>query len=1128
MNAIPPTSRADDYRNVSADGDKTSSSSQAQPRSAGPDVFHQTSPFGGAPAVDKPKQSIPMHPLGQQAAAPDSITQRIHELGHTPASPTPEASLSHWIRQTFKQHGQDIDPDHTYLVSLNYNTGGKPDQGPYPGQVVRKESLLTAAAMNNTQEADVGKAGNTLVPYRPGGPDIQITANLPIKTPRGVGDLIDRYWVHGHDEQADYTYTHEGIYKDGDDARYSAATQLPIDPKDFRSMVWKNDPSKVVSTQLDTFWSEHEKTYAQQARVSFFAAASQFIPSAPVANAEPGDLKPQDKNLAAQWLKPSAVPEVERGLLSIHGYAATDVLYAHDKATGRILLYVPGEEHPLHGFDTADQLHGWLAGEMKDPAKRAAFAAHFSAYDRQDGTSNLFSRSGVESALAGIAAYPQAYAPKNLLWHKGVWDPGAEIALLPRNGDPFDSLAQQVKDRSYQDASTQVTSDKDVTERSVMKYLNIASTVMSAALMPLSMAGQGARVLSTLAMGTDLASGATNMGIGLDEETRSKARWADDVINGVMQSALAGAPKMLEKVQAKPNAPARVAQTLSPDRAHASVKSDDSTGGKHIPDGMTAVTLPDDSTTYLAYRNADPNRPRELYTLDPSGHLTGTGKHVRTGGKILGTKGGMDRNDQAPTGAGAPRPSPQPERSLDEDLDEIIAIYDQLTSQAQGTFDARTVDHPAPVTQQLHRPEVLHPQANHAQGNPAQTSSQAGSSSQTFGPRASATPSWGSRHPTWAASLTYQQALPGASGRPAAIHPARSSSAAPQRPQHPLQTVAGEATARAYPAPASWHVTSIGQLPLLEAAWRRGQMSYPGDERAIAGLHKFADFTSGQLPYRSPNGTFSAQPGKNTAYGAQVVESLLQQQGYRTEMTGNSSPRSAFMIKATDRRSGQSFYVHPRMTSINKIVIPTVNSNLNDAPHVVARMTFDRHDGSLARLYLIPFRPSKPSASHLTGHVHPINTPAAGAAALRQNPAPASWHVTSIGQLPILDAALRNTAMAHARELISTDILHMFARFTSGRLPHRSANGEFPQRARENTVYATEVVQLLLQQQGYRTEMTGTAGSMDPFMIKATHAQSGRSFYVYPRITRIDRITIPIGDLPSHRRAAHPSNSEVR
>ncbi|WP_115493919.1 dermonecrotic toxin domain-containing protein [Dyella monticola] len=603
------------------------------------------------------------------------MQQRLQVLGHAPTPPTPHATLSHWLHQSLKDRlGQDIDPSHTYLVSLNYNTDGKPGPGPYQGQVVRRESL-TDAALHNTQEADTGAAGHTLVPYRPGGPNIQVTPTLPIKLPGGLADLAYRYWAHGHDEKADYTYTYEGIYKEGDGAHYGAANQLALNPKDFRAMVWDKDPSQVVTSQLDTFWNENEGNYAQQARVSFFAAADTAIPKVASSSYEPGDLKPEDRALAACMLQQPRNAGIDSGRLNMGDYVASDVMYAQDTRTGRVLLYAPGDKTPLQGFDSLSDLRNSLAKAMKDPVKREALMGHFKVYDQRDGSNNVFGKAGVHGILNGIAVYPDTYAPPSLLLHKGQWDPERYIGLTPQHGDPFKQLTEDVKARTYADAQTLVTSDRDVTERDVLKWMSIGGVVLGAALTPLSLAGTGAGLLAKIATAANLGTGAASIAVGMDQKDRHKPEGTDSIVDGMMQLGLMGGLKVIELHGGTETSAPRSQRSLPNDTAN----------HPQAPDGMEGITLPDDPATYYVYRTVDPNRPRELYTWDPDGHLTRTGKHIDADAQRVGTKGGMNPADHAP--------EHNPRATIDEELTRLTGV--PTTSQDLENFIASSAHTPS-------------------------------------------------------------------------------------------------------------------------------------------------------------------------------------------------------------------------------------------------------------------------------------------------------------------------------------------------------------------------------------------------------------------------------------------------
>ncbi|RDS80113.1 hypothetical protein DWU98_14460 [Dyella monticola] len=496
-----------------------------------------TSPRAQAANTEASSAALPFAnaPSASRDVTRDPLSQYLQELQPPPAPPTPQATTSDWLHRELKaKYGLDVDPDHTYLVNLKYNTGGNPNAGPYPGEVERKESL-TDATMHNTQDPPTVALIDSVVPYRSGGPDIQVTSNLPIKPP-GI------FSFHRHDEQSDYTYTYEGIYKGGDDSRYSPTTQLPIDPNDFHAMVWQVDPIKIVDSQLDTFWSDNEKNYSQQARLSFTGVAYTCIPRTTATTHQPGDLQPADLQLAARMVQQPPSTEIATGRLSIGGYVSTDVMYAQDK-NGRILLYTPGGQPSLQGFDSVAELRSGLANAMKDSARCDALQRHFKAYDQQDGTDNVFGKAGVRGILNGLAAYPDVYAPPTLFWHKGQWNPDSYVALAPQEGDPFEHLTQDVKARSYADAQTLVTSDRDVTERTALKWANIVCTVLGGALAPLSVMRVGVSLLQKAVTAGDLASASASLGVGVDQTNRNKPEGTASIVNGLMPLVLLGALK---------------------------------------------------------------------------------------------------------------------------------------------------------------------------------------------------------------------------------------------------------------------------------------------------------------------------------------------------------------------------------------------------------------------------------------------------------------------------------------------------------------------------------------------------------------------------------------------------------
>lgn len=130
--------------------------------------------------------------------------------------------------------------------------------------------------------------------------------------------------------------------------------------------------------------------------------------------------------------------------LKIYGYEASDIMVFGEHGQDHKVLYIPGNSSPLHGFASAHELRDWITQQCCDPRKRAALASHFCTKDRADG--NFFS--GVDTALAGLAAYP-----RRLNDATGHWYPSSTIsfgdALYPY---PMSHFRDRIKDRLHSDA----------------------------------------------------------------------------------------------------------------------------------------------------------------------------------------------------------------------------------------------------------------------------------------------------------------------------------------------------------------------------------------------------------------------------------------------------------------------------------------------------------------------------------------------------------------------------------------------------------------------------------------------------------------------------------------------------
>lgn len=332
----------------------------------------------------------------------------------------------------------DIDPDAMCIMTFTFNPA--PALPPYPANVMH--SLTLTEALLHHYQLRLNWFTSVIEPYQEGGTPLRLTEKL-----------LPNFPVH----------TTEGIYRKSSPQVYDATTHVNVRPADFKAFIKNTDLRRHYQSYLDTFWSANGEHYPVLAKAAFIKAA--FI------QVGENSLRETDKQLALravglspgeQWsaLTPAqlqavvaADPHVVISPLQIHRYSATDILVIKDMLNPRVLLYIPGNSSPIHGFDTEHAMADWLAEQCRDPRKRLVLETHFKEQDDNDG---LF-LSGVRKTLEGVAIYPRlldgvtgAWAPRHCL-HSG-----ARIM-----GDPFVFIRDSLERRLRSDAKTSIRTRGD-------------------------------------------------------------------------------------------------------------------------------------------------------------------------------------------------------------------------------------------------------------------------------------------------------------------------------------------------------------------------------------------------------------------------------------------------------------------------------------------------------------------------------------------------------------------------------------------------------------------------------------------------------------------------------------------
>ena len=442
------------------------------------------------------------------------------------AFPRPDRAAADAIRRWADARGLTLDPDATDAVTLHYQFA--PDRG-WVG-VVTEKMTLTQAVLANWQ----GESSNNLIGAALGAPWGGHFPGGPLTI---VGALHGKGLIHYGAEYSVYN----GLFRQTENADYSARTHVQLPAEDFQAFIWQLDFHNHYRATLDRYWAEGLDTYRKAAKISFITACNKQVCE--------GSLSDAGRRLAWQAAglerpgpmlrgngKPGSKPRIRASLLNVYGYVSTDLLCLHDTVTALTLLYIPGNASPLHEFSDEAQMQDWLAKQCQDPRKREAVQAHFALADREDG----LSYSGLHTALSGLGCYPQPYhldSNRAGFTTEGIWSPRDYINYKPGTYSPplseelFQALARLHKQRSYRDADFIVTGDSEVTKAKWRGYLNASINLLA----PLALAVPELAPLFA-------AAGAAQFGLGLDQainakHAQAKAEGVGNAVFGLLNAA---------------------------------------------------------------------------------------------------------------------------------------------------------------------------------------------------------------------------------------------------------------------------------------------------------------------------------------------------------------------------------------------------------------------------------------------------------------------------------------------------------------------------------------------------------------------------------------------------------------
>ncbi|WP_460417311.1 dermonecrotic toxin domain-containing protein [Pseudomonas sp. microsymbiont 2] len=375
---------------------------------------------------------------------------------------TPEAFAGRKIREFLARHGIDDDPEDLILATLIVRFV-KLRPGPWKAQVAHAMTLVQAA-LGDWQQSGIGSWSDHLA--------------HPM-TWRQSGYAVNELGPLGKSELAD-SQAYDAIYRRTTPQTYDASNQVDLDPQTFKDFVWETRLQAHYLAHLDRFWSDHQHNYVMQYKGGLVRAALlQRDEGSLTAQHAEIVLKSMTLHPLTSWENTSyryftdnlISPRYAMCELRIYGYVASDILAIRRIGGQDLVLYIPGNSSPLHGFANQGEMCDWIAHQCRDPRKRAALGSHFRACDRPDGA--VFS--GLDTALRGLARYPSSLDRET-----GLWSPSSMITLGERLPYPANHMTRLIKQRYYADAKFEIDTRGDFYAKRVAAGLEVMSNVVGA------------------------------------------------------------------------------------------------------------------------------------------------------------------------------------------------------------------------------------------------------------------------------------------------------------------------------------------------------------------------------------------------------------------------------------------------------------------------------------------------------------------------------------------------------------------------------------------------------------------------------------------------------------------------
>jgi hypothetical protein len=316
-------------------------------------------------------------------------------------------------------------------------------------------------------------------------------------------------------DNADLLDLYGGFYTAGPQAKaFNETNEVRLHSHEVLKAFWDINFSDYYLGRLTDFWHQHADDFRTLAKCNFLGSAIQALENKElggddfqcVVDAVAGPITwPVSLHMLQS---PHPASDAVR-TMDIAGHIAANLLRIVD-ATGRQILYLPGESKAFQIMEDDAALHWWVLEQMNDGISRTAFLSHFPLADRQQINHGL-------TELMNQLVTTWGRSDHHLINQHNT----------PVHADAFHWLQESTKNAMFAEASLSLTSNGDIRKKMWIGYLSAGLKVFG----PLAAVGWP---VALPVIGASIAS----MGLNIDQAVNGKT--SAERKQGVIGAVLSG------------------------------------------------------------------------------------------------------------------------------------------------------------------------------------------------------------------------------------------------------------------------------------------------------------------------------------------------------------------------------------------------------------------------------------------------------------------------------------------------------------------------------------------------------------------------------------------------------------